>query len=78
MTRLRVEKVNRMTADIPDLEVVDPSGEADLLILGWGPVPAMGIVGTCFFFQTIMLAHLMQHGAICHGKGQPCLCVGTQ
>ncbi len=36
MTRLRVEKVNRMTADIPDLEVVDPSGEADLLILGWG------------------------------------------
>ena len=36
MTRLRVEKVNRRTADIPDPEAVDPSGEADLLILGWG------------------------------------------
>ena len=36
MTRLRVEKVNRMVADIPDLAVTDPTGEADLLILGWG------------------------------------------
>lgn len=36
MTRLRAEKIRRMTADVPDLEVVDPDGDADLLILGWG------------------------------------------
>lgn len=36
MTRLRVEKVNRMVADIPDLDVDDPTGDAELLILGWG------------------------------------------
>lgn len=36
MTRLRAEKVNRMVADVPDLTVDDPSGDADLLMVSWG------------------------------------------
>lgn len=36
MVKTRQEKINRMVADIADLEVDDPSGEADLLVLGWG------------------------------------------
>ena len=36
MTRLRVQKVARMVADVPDLAVEDPTGDADLLMLGWG------------------------------------------
>lgn len=34
MVRLRQEKIAGIT--VPDLEVDDPSGEADLLLLGWG------------------------------------------
>ncbi|MCH9669369.1 MAG: 2-oxoacid:acceptor oxidoreductase subunit alpha [Actinomycetia bacterium] len=34
MVRLRQEKVAGI--EVPDLEVDDPSGEADLLLLGWG------------------------------------------
>jgi len=36
MTHLRQAKVDGIAADIPPLEVDDPSGEADLLVLGWG------------------------------------------
>jgi 2-oxoglutarate/2-oxoacid ferredoxin oxidoreductase subunit alpha len=36
MVRLRAEKVERVTADIPDVEVDDPDGDAGLLVLGWG------------------------------------------
>jgi 2-oxoglutarate ferredoxin oxidoreductase subunit alpha len=36
MTRLRAAKVAGVVQDIPDVEVDDPSGEADLLVLGWG------------------------------------------
>src|SRR5262245_55421592 len=36
MVRLRAEKVERVTADIPDVEVDDPDGDARLLVLGWG------------------------------------------
>ena len=36
MTRLRQAKVDGIADDIPALEVEDPSGEADLLVLGWG------------------------------------------
>jgi 2-oxoglutarate ferredoxin oxidoreductase subunit alpha len=36
MTRLRQAKVDGIADDIPPLDVEDPSGEADLLILGWG------------------------------------------
>ncbi len=36
MTRLRQAKVDGVADDIPVLEVEDPSGEADLLVLGWG------------------------------------------
>jgi len=36
MTHLRQAKIERIAADIPLLEVDDPSGEADLLVLGWG------------------------------------------
>jgi 2-oxoglutarate ferredoxin oxidoreductase subunit alpha len=35
MTMLRAEKVQRMVADIPELEVTGP-GEGDLLVVGWG------------------------------------------
>ncbi|OLF11460.1 2-oxoglutarate ferredoxin oxidoreductase subunit alpha [Actinophytocola xinjiangensis] len=34
MTRLRQAKVDGIT--VPDLEVDDPSGQADVLVLGWG------------------------------------------
>ncbi len=36
MTRLRQAKVDGIADDIPALEVEDPSGEAELLVLGWG------------------------------------------
>ncbi|MBV8480223.1 MAG: 2-oxoacid:acceptor oxidoreductase subunit alpha, partial [Actinobacteria bacterium] len=36
MTRLRQQKVAGIAADIPELEVDDPSGEARILVLGWG------------------------------------------
>ena len=36
MTRIREAKVEGIAAELPDLEVDDPDGEADLLVLGWG------------------------------------------
>jgi 2-oxoglutarate ferredoxin oxidoreductase subunit alpha len=36
MTELRQAKVERMTADLPHLQVDDPAGDAGLLVLGWG------------------------------------------
>jgi 2-oxoglutarate ferredoxin oxidoreductase subunit alpha len=36
MTHLRQAKVDGIAADIPALEVDDPDGDAELLILGWG------------------------------------------
>jgi len=36
MTDLRAAKVDRIADDIPPLEVDDPDGDAELLVLGWG------------------------------------------
>ncbi len=36
MVRLRARKVAGIAADIPELEVDDPDGEAELLVVGWG------------------------------------------
>src|ERR671914_475983 len=36
MVRLRAAKVAGIASDIPELEVDDPDGEADTLVLGWG------------------------------------------
>ncbi len=36
MTHIRREKVEGIAADIPALEVDDPTGDAELLVLGWG------------------------------------------
>ena len=36
MTRLRHAKIKGIARDIPDLEVEDPSGEAKILVIGWG------------------------------------------
>jgi 2-oxoglutarate/2-oxoacid ferredoxin oxidoreductase subunit alpha len=36
MVRLRQAKVDAVAQSIPDLEVDDPSGEAKILVLGWG------------------------------------------
>ena len=36
MTDLRREKVQRIASSLPQLEVDDPTGDADLLVLGWG------------------------------------------
>src|SRR5213596_2797023 len=36
MTRLRAQKVAGIAADIAELEVDDPDGDASLLVLGWG------------------------------------------
>jgi 2-oxoglutarate/2-oxoacid ferredoxin oxidoreductase subunit alpha len=36
MTRLRARKIEGIAADIPELEVDDESGDAELLVIGWG------------------------------------------
>jgi 2-oxoglutarate ferredoxin oxidoreductase subunit alpha len=36
MTHLRREKVEGIAASLPPLEVDDPSGDAEMLVLGWG------------------------------------------
>jgi 2-oxoglutarate ferredoxin oxidoreductase subunit alpha len=36
MVRLRAQKVAGIASDIPELEVDDPDGDAELLVLGWG------------------------------------------
>jgi len=36
MTQLRRQKVAGIASDIPDLRVEDPTGDAELLVLGWG------------------------------------------
>lgn len=36
MSELRAAKVARVARDLPPLEVDDPSGDAELLVLGWG------------------------------------------
>jgi 2-oxoglutarate ferredoxin oxidoreductase subunit alpha len=36
MVRLRAQKVAGIAKDIPELEVDDPNGDAELLVLGWG------------------------------------------
>jgi 2-oxoglutarate ferredoxin oxidoreductase subunit alpha len=36
MTHLRAAKVARIAEDLPPLEVDDPSGRAEVLVLGWG------------------------------------------
>jgi 2-oxoglutarate ferredoxin oxidoreductase subunit alpha len=36
MTDLRAAKVDGVADDIPPLEVEDPDGDAELLVLGWG------------------------------------------
>lgn len=36
MVRTRAAKIEGIVRDVPDLEVEDPSGEAKLLVLGWG------------------------------------------
>ncbi len=36
MTRLRARKIEGIAADIPELQVDDETGDAELLIIGWG------------------------------------------
>jgi 2-oxoglutarate/2-oxoacid ferredoxin oxidoreductase subunit alpha len=36
MVRLRAQKVAGIAADIPELDVDDPDGDAELLVIGWG------------------------------------------
>ena len=36
MTHIRADKVSGIARDIPALDVDDPDGDADLLVLGWG------------------------------------------
>jgi 2-oxoglutarate/2-oxoacid ferredoxin oxidoreductase subunit alpha len=36
MTEVRAAKVERIADDVPPLEVDDPDGDAELLVLGWG------------------------------------------
>jgi len=36
MSRMRAAKVAKIADDIPELEIDDPSGEAELLVIGWG------------------------------------------
>jgi 2-oxoglutarate/2-oxoacid ferredoxin oxidoreductase subunit alpha len=36
MTHVRAEKVEKIAFDIPELDVDDPDGDAELLVLGWG------------------------------------------
>jgi 2-oxoglutarate ferredoxin oxidoreductase subunit alpha len=36
MTDLRAAKIAKIAGDIPELEVEDPDGDAEILVLGWG------------------------------------------
>lgn len=36
MVRMRAAKIDGIVRDIPDVEVLDPSGRAKVLVLGWG------------------------------------------
>ena len=36
MVQLRAQKIAGIAADIPDVEIDDPTGDAELLVLGWG------------------------------------------
>ena len=45
MVRTRQAKVDGIAADIEPLEVEDPSGEAEVLVLGWGST--YGPIGAC-------------------------------
>jgi 2-oxoglutarate ferredoxin oxidoreductase subunit alpha len=36
MVRLRAQKVAGIASDIPELELDDPEGDAELLVIGWG------------------------------------------
>lgn len=36
MVRLRAERIAGIESEVPDIEVDDPSGEAGVLVLGWG------------------------------------------
>ncbi|MDT4858311.1 2-oxoglutarate oxidoreductase subunit KorA [compost metagenome] len=36
MVRIRQEKIQRIADSLPPLEVDDPSGEAKVLVIGWG------------------------------------------
>jgi 2-oxoglutarate ferredoxin oxidoreductase subunit alpha len=59
MTHLRAEKVARI--EVPDLEVNDPSGEAKLLVVGWGSThgPILGAARRVRLAgHNVALAHL--------------------
>jgi 2-oxoglutarate ferredoxin oxidoreductase subunit alpha len=45
MTELRAAKVAKVAEDIPPLEVDDPDGDAELLVLGWGSTYGSVIAG---------------------------------
>jgi 2-oxoglutarate ferredoxin oxidoreductase subunit alpha len=45
MTHLRRAKVDKVADDIPELEVDDPDGEAEVLILGWGSTYGAVVAG---------------------------------
>ena len=45
MTHLRQAKVDKVAEDIPPLEVDDPNGDAELLVLGWGS--SYGAIKAC-------------------------------
>jgi 2-oxoglutarate ferredoxin oxidoreductase subunit alpha len=45
MTELRAAKVAKIAEDIPPLEVDDPDGDAELLVLGWGSTYGSIIAG---------------------------------
>ena len=61
MVRLRAQKVAGIAADIPDLFVDDPSGDAELLVLSWGgsygPVHA-GVIRARKAGQSVAHAHV--------------------
>jgi 2-oxoglutarate ferredoxin oxidoreductase subunit alpha len=62
MTHLRAAKVAKIAQDIPDLEVDDPGGDADLLVLGWGST--YGAIGAAArrvraAGKNVAVAHLM-------------------
>ncbi len=61
MVRLRAQKVAGIAADIPELVVDDPSGDAELLVLSWGgsygPVHA-GVIRARKAGRTVAHAHI--------------------
>jgi 2-oxoglutarate/2-oxoacid ferredoxin oxidoreductase subunit alpha len=73
MTQLRAAKVAKVAEDIPPLEVDDPDGDAELLVLGWGSTfgaITAGVRRVRAKGKKVAAAHLMHLNPLPHNTGE--------